>query len=273
MKTLPTLAAVAIALALVFTPMIASAAGSITFSSPASGASYSGSTSYSIAGTVSPVPTQADNVAITVKNPAGAVVDTGNAAVSLTNGAFSYATAVGNPVNPSTWPTGTYTISASDSLGATPATTTFTYTAQTVAQFNQTKWILDIARNQTIIENQIAKLQTDLKGNFTATSTALSALSTAVGTLTTNLATLTTNVGSISTAVNNLQSSLTSLTNSVSSINTAVGNLGTQVTAAANSAKSASDAVSSTQTYVLVVAVLVAITLVLELAIMIRKLS
>jgi len=45
-----------------------------------------------------------------------------------------------------------------------------------------------------------------------------------------------------------------------------LGNIGTQVTAATNAA-------NTDQTYVLVVAALVAVTLVLELAILVRKLS
>jgi hypothetical protein len=52
-----------------------------------------------------------------------------------------------------------------------------------------------------------------------------------------------------------------------------MGTLTTQVNAASSNAQSAANAVSSTQTYVLVVAALAAITLVLELAILVRKLS
>jgi len=121
MKALPTIAAVTIALALVLSPMVVSAAGSITFTSPASGASYKGSQSYTISGTVSPAPTGADQVGIVVKNPAGQTVDQDTAGV--TGGAFSYATAVGGS---SAWTSGTYTITALDSNGAT-ATTAFTY--------------------------------------------------------------------------------------------------------------------------------------------------
>jgi len=93
LKTLPAIAAVSIAMALLLVPLASFVAGSITFSSPASGASYSGSTAYTISGTVSPTPTQADNVGITVKNPTGQTVDQDTA--SVTNGAFSYSTAVG----------------------------------------------------------------------------------------------------------------------------------------------------------------------------------
>jgi len=130
MKALPTLAAVTIALALVLSPMVVSAAGSITFTSPASGASYKGSQSYTISGTISPAPTQADQVGLVVKNPAGLTVDQDTAAV--TGGAFSYATAVGGS---SAWTSGTYTITALDSNGAT-GSATFTYTSTTTPTYN-----------------------------------------------------------------------------------------------------------------------------------------
>ncbi len=125
MKPIPLLAASALILALVLSPMTF-AAGSITFSSPSSGASYKGTQSYSIAGTVSPAPGVIDNVFITVKNPSGVTVDAASVPATPSSGAFSYATATGGSSN---WVTGTYTISATDSYGAS-GTTTFAYTAQ-----------------------------------------------------------------------------------------------------------------------------------------------
>jgi hypothetical protein len=243
LKTLPTLAAVAIAMALVLSPMVASAAtGSITFTSPASGASYSGTQSYTISGTISPAPTQADQVYLNVKNPSGQTVDV--ASVSVSNGAFSYSTATGGT---SAWITGTYTISASDSYGAT-GTTTFSYTAPSSASFNETAILLQInATDNKILANQ---------------QTILSDLSTISGTLST-----------ISGAITTMQGSLTSIASQVSSIANTVNGLGSQVSTAASNAQNAANAVSSTQTYVLVVAVLAAITLVLELAILVRKIS
>jgi hypothetical protein len=56
-------------------------------------------------------------------------------------------------------------------------------------------------------------------------------------------------------------------------MNTVVQGLGTQVSAAASAVQNATNAVNSSQTYLYVVIALVAITLVLELAIMVRKLS
>ena len=259
MKTLPTLAAVAIAMALVLSPMVVNAAGSVTFTSPASGASYTGSQSYTISGTISPAPTQADQVGLTVKNPTGQTVDL--ASVTVSSGSFSYSTAVGGTA---AWVTGTYTITALDSYGAT-GTATFTYTS-TSGSYNVTKALINIQGNQSIILAQLATLQKDLKGNFTAQATSESSEATALTAIQNSL-------GTLSSAVSQLQSSLTSIGTQVSTINSNVQSLGSQITTAANNAQSAANAVSSTQTYVLVVAVLAAITLVLELAILVRKIS
>jgi uncharacterized protein YukE len=272
MKTLPTLAAVAVALVLVVSPMVVSAAGSITFTSPTS-PTFKGTSSYTIAGTISPAPTQADEVFITVKNPGGQTVDAGNPTVS--SGSFSYATSTcGNCAD---WTAGTYTITATDSYGAT-GTTYFTFS--TTPAFNSTRWILDIARNQTIIERQITDINgnltgikandvtesKDMKGNFTALSSAIGSLQSGLTTLTGDVTTIGSAVSALGTQLTNVQSTLTTINNNVQALNTPINNAATQATNAAN-------AVNSTQTYVLVVAVLAAITLVLELAILVRKLS
>jgi hypothetical protein len=242
MKTLSTIAAVSIAVALLLVPLVTTAAtGSITISSPAAGASYTGSQAYTISGTVTPAPTQPDEVGITVTNPNNQPVDRDTATV--TNGAFSYATAVGGT---SAWITGVYTITAEDSFNAT-GTATFMYTSTTGASYNQTKALVDILGNQTIIEHN----QKDILGNLSSISSALTTLSGAVGTISTNVGTII--------------SDISSLTTTVGTINTNVMNLSSQLPS--------SGTIANTQTYVLVVAVLAAITLVLELAILIRKLS
>jgi phage-related minor tail protein len=247
MKTLPAIAAVSIAMALLLVPLATTASGSITFSSPASGASLKGSQSYTISGTVTPTPTQPDEVGIVVKNPSGQVVDQDTATV--TNGAFSYATAVGG--SPA-WVSGVYTITGTDSFGAT-GTTSFTYTATTTS-FNETRALIDIMGNQSIIEHN----QANILGNLSALSSAVSTLSGAVSTLTSTVGTISTNVGTILSDINSLSST-------VGQINTNVGTLSSQLPSAGT--------ISNTQTYVLVVAVLAAITLVLELAILVRKIS
>ena len=234
MKTLPAIAAVSIALVLALSPMIATAAGSITFTSPAAGASYSGSQTYTISGTISPAPTQPDQVGITVKGPSGQTVDI--ASVTVSSGSFTYSTAVGGT---SAWVTGTYTITALDSYGAT-GTTSFTYTAPASSSFNETKALLQI--NATL--NQVLANQQTIMHD-------LSTISSAVGTISTNVGTILSGINSLTSTVNSIQSTVTSIQSSLPS----------------------GSAISATQTYVLVVAVLAAITLVLELAILVRKIS
>jgi len=113
--------------ALMLSPMVASAAtGSISFSSPASGASYSGTAAYTIAGTITPTPNLPDNVVITVTLQGGSPspLDEQTVAVAA-DGTFSYSTNAGGSA---AWVTGTYVITASDSNGV-QGTTTFKYTA------------------------------------------------------------------------------------------------------------------------------------------------
>ena len=272
MKPAPFLIATAIVAALVLSPIV-SAAGSITFSSPTAGSSFKGSASYSIAGTVSPIPGQADSAFISVKNPNGVTVDAGSVAVNPSTGGFTYSTAVGGSAS---WVTGTYTITATDSYGAT-GTTTFAYTQTITAQYNVTKALIDIQGNLTQIKSELTSLQAteaaddsaiqnDLKGNFTALNTALTSL-------TSQLTTLSTNLGTVQTAVTQMQGQLTTISGNIATLNTAVQQAHDAAVAAQTAAQNANNAVSSTQTYVLVVAVLAAITLVLELAILVRKLS
>lgn len=104
----------------------------------------------------------------------------------------------------------------------------------------------------------LGTLQTDLSGNFSSLTSAIGALSTTLGTISTAVGTISTNVGTILTNIG-------SLTSTVSSINSQVTTMSGELPAAGT--------ISATQTYVLVVAVLAAITLVLELAILVRKIS
>ena len=241
MKTLPAIAAVSIALVLALSPMIATAAGSITFTSPAAGASYSGSQTYTSSGTISPAPTQPDQVGITVKNPSGQTVDI--ASVTVSSGSFSYSTAVGGT---SAWVTGTYTITALDSYGAT-GTTTFSYTAPTTTSFNETAALLQI--NATL--NKVLANQQTIMSDLGTISSTLGTVSSAVGTISTNVGTILSGINSLTSTVGTIQSTVNSIQSSLPS----------------------GSAISATQTYVLVVAVLAAITLVLELAILVRKIS
>jgi len=274
LKALPTIAASAIALVLLVSPMMVTAAGSVTFSSPAAGASYKGTATVSIAGTISPAPTQADQIGLTVKNPSGQTVDIENAQVA--SGGFSASFVTGGS---SSWISGTYTISALDSYGDS-GSVSFIYTSSGIGQYNVTAALIKIQKqlNQTLAQNAV--LQKDLKGNESAEATtlagitsSLSGITSSLTGITSSLQTLTNNLNTVSTAVTGLQSSITNIGTQVGSINTAVQALGTQVSNAASQATTAANNASNVQTYVLVVAVLAAITLVLELAILVRKLS
>jgi hypothetical protein len=337
LKPIPALIATALVFALIFTPLVAHAAGSITFSSPASGSAYKGTQSYSITGVINPAPGVADSAFITVKNPSGQTVDATSASVNPSTGGFTYATATGGSSN---WVTGTYTISATDSYGAT-GSSTFTYTAAGTTTtsgltFQAQASSLVLQGDTAMVSALVVQNGTPISGaNFTgswlwasgsATPTPLgsptagpagtyewsipvsssakaglyavylgltlngattwtqtgftvsssvapasgfTSLNTAVSGLATTLGTMQTTLGSVNTAVGGLSTQLTQIQTTLGNINTAVQSLSTL----SGQLSSASSGISSTQTYVLVVAVLAAITLVLELAILVRKLS
>jgi hypothetical protein len=337
LKTIPALIATALVLALIFSPLVAHAAGSITFSSPPSGTAYKGTQSYSITGVITPAPGVADSAFITVKNPSGQTVDATSASVNPSTGAFTYPTATGGSQN---WVTGTYTISATDSYGAT-GTTTFTYTASgggqatgltiqaqasslvlpgdtatvsalvmqngglisganftgswlwaagatsptplgspTAGPAGTYEWNVPVASSAkaglyavylgVTLNGVTVWTQTGFTvSSSVASNSGLSSLNTAVAGLATTLGQIQSTLGTINTAVSSVSSAQTSM-------QTSLTNIGTQVTALAglsDQLKSTTSGISSTQTYVLVVAVLAAITLVLELAILVRKLS
>lgn len=273
MKSLPALLATTVAVILVLSPALSSAAGSVSFTSPASGSSYTGSATLSIAGSVSPAPSQADSVFLNIKNPSGSTVWADIASVNPSTGAFTDSTTLGGG---SYTASGTYTISATDSFSAS-GSTSFSYTAAGYKPpFNMTRALLNIQGNLTIIKNQIKNLNSSLnsvKSTQTSQGQTLSSLQTSLASLATSLASLTTTVNGLGTSLSSLTTTVNGLVTSVGQINTAVSGLGPQITTAANNAQNAANAVSSTQTYVLVVAVLAAITLVLELAILVRKVS
>jgi hypothetical protein len=149
--------------------------------------------------------------------------------------------------------------------------------------------------------SSITSTLSSVTSSLSSVSSSLSSISSTVGSIQSSLTTITGDVSGLGTQLSSLQSSATSIQNAASSLTTSVGNLGTQLTgiqnsltsmgsqltgiatsssnaasSAATAATEATDAVNGSataQTYVLVVAVLAAITLVLELAILVRKLS
>ncbi|MDG6901770.1 MAG: hypothetical protein JRM80_07390 [Nitrososphaerota archaeon] len=115
--------------------------------------------------------------------------------------------------------------------------------------------------NQTTVgslSTALARLNSEMGANFTAINTAITATASSVNTLassvTSGFTSVTNAIGSLPTTAN-----FNSINSAIAGLQTSVGN--------------ANSSISSTSTYVLVVAVLAAITLVLELAILVRKLS
>lgn len=142
------------------------------------------------------------------------------------------------------------------------------------------------ASNQAKLLARLATLQTDLKGNFTAVATAITAAQTAItGAITSSQTAITSAItsatsglataSSISTLSSAVSTGFSGISTTLSGVATAssISALGTTVSNAVTQATNAANNSSTTSTYVLVVAVLVAITLVLELAVLVRKLS
>ena len=134
-------------------------------------------------------------------------------------------------------------------------------------------------------------------GGFAALNTAMGSVTSAVSSLSTTITNIQTSLTGISSSITTLTSDVTSLQGSVSGIASQLTSIASQLTslasavsgaassassaataaqsaaAAASTAASNTSGIGNTTTYVLVVAVLAAITLVLELAILVRKLS
>lgn len=243
MKPAQTIATGALLAFLLAAPFVGSVfAASITVSTDQM--SYSDAATIHITGSVTPAPS-GQAVVLSLTNPTGTTIVFGNAPVSSSDGSFTSSLVAGGTYFQSS---GTYTITAS--LGPDSGKTTFTYTAApsgggggiSQAQFN------DIMGNLTAIKNVLATLQsgqTSQNGQLTG----------------------------IQGSLTSIASQLTSITNSLAGVTTAVNAAGTSAANAATAAQNAQNAVASTQTYVLVVAALAAITLVLELAILVRRLS
>jgi hypothetical protein len=274
MKTLRTIATIMLAVFMVLGPVAAFAAGetvTVSTNSP----TYSGNATIQVSGTVTPAPTTATTaVVITTKGPMG-VVDSNVATVATGTGAFNYAFVAGS----SMFVSGTYTVNATygGPGGSGSGTTTFVYngigtTTGVTSTVTVTSTITTAVSTATVTSTiasadsaQLTAIQTSLAG----ITSALSVLTTGFGTINTGIQALQTSVNALSTPLNTLQSGVTALGSQLTSISnniTAVNNIGPQMTSLTN-------AVNTNQTYVLVVAALAAITLVLELAILVRKLS
>ncbi len=156
-------------------------------------------------------------------------------------------------------------------------TTTGDYISNQISGF--TAAINDLKTTMTNLQNSIASLTTSVQAVQTSVgqiATNVNSILTNTNGLSTTLSTLGGKIDSLNTALTSVSGSLTSISNTVNSINTALGStgsVGSQLSGMASQVKSTNDTVNAVSTYVLVVAVLAAITLVLELAIIVRKLS
>src|SRR5882672_5115856 len=120
----PILATIVLAMAFLTAP--AFAATTYTVSVQTDAASYSAAQTITTSGTVSPAPGPNTAVVVTIKNPAGTVVDVGDDPVNPSTGAYSQVTVAGGSA---AWIAGTYSVNATWGGNSSTATmtTTFTY--------------------------------------------------------------------------------------------------------------------------------------------------
>jgi hypothetical protein len=258
MKTLRTIATVMLAALLVLGPTVAFAAGeTVTVSTDAN--SYSGTQIIHVSGTVTPAPAAAgSNVVIKTTGPSG-VADVNSIAVP-TSGAFTYTIAPGS----SLWTTGSYTVNATygGPGGTGSAVSTFSYQSSgpgsgsisvsivtaTITTTVTTTVATNTVTNTVTVPGSDGPILTSIQGQLSNEQSVLTAMQGSINTISSGVTSLVNTLSGLSQALSNLQNVSTQLTN----VNNGVNN---------------------DQTYVLVVAALAAITLVLELAILVRKLS
>jgi hypothetical protein len=265
MKTLRTIATVLLAAFLVLGPMAAFAAGE-TVTVTTNAQTYTGQATIQVSGTVTPAPSSAGtSVVVTTTGPMGAV-DTGEAPVASATGTYSYVFVAGSNL----WSSGTYTVNATygGPGGTGSGTTTFAYQGAI--------GVATITVTSTVTTTSISTTTTTAFSTVTTTSAVINPDTAQLNTIQTALTAITATLGTISSGV-------TALTGSVNTIQTAVTGISSQLTTVSNGIQSVSgisaqlttlnNAINNNQTYVLVVAALAAITLVLELAILVRKLS
>ncbi|HEV2174034.1 MAG TPA: hypothetical protein VGS04_08125 [Nitrososphaerales archaeon] len=257
MKTLRTIATVLLAAFLVLGPVAAFAAGeTVTVSTDAK--TYSGNATIQVSGTVTPAPSAAGTaVVVTTTGPMGAV-DTGTAPVAATTGTYSYVLVAGSPQ----WIGGTYTVNATygGPGGTGSMTTTFAY--QGVGPGGEETDTVTTTVTTTVAQATITSTVTTTSAIVNPDTAQLNTIQTALTSITNTLGTITSSLNTISSGITAIQSSITSSTSGFGALAGVPG----QITTLTND-------VNNNQTYVLVVAALAAITLVLELAILVRKLS
>jgi len=279
LKTIRTISAIALAAFLVLGPALAFGA-TRTMTLSTNNPSYVGQATISVTGTVSPAPTISNTaVVVTTKGPAGAV-DIGEATVATGTGAFTYVFVSGGSAN---WVTGTYSVNATWGGQGDTATAiaTFTYTSSntgggggSVVTVTSTTTVTTAVSTATVTTTStIVNPDTATLGTI---QTTLSGIQTTLGTLSTGFSSVNTAVQGLSSSLSSIQSAVNTVSTGVTNIQSTLGSISTGLTNLGNVSSqisSMNSAINNNQTYVLVVAALAAITLVLELAILVRKLS
>ncbi|MBI3859899.1 MAG: hypothetical protein HY296_06670 [Thaumarchaeota archaeon] len=151
---------------------------------------------------------------------------------------------------------------------------------------SMTATLNSITATLSSIGDSLSSIQSSLStidSEVTALQTSVNTLSSTVGDIQTTVNSINSWATSAQTTLSSIQSDLSSVKSDVSSIKSSVTSIGSDVSSIKNSvsgvsgigstANSILSAVQAEQTYVLVVAVLAAITLVLVLAVLIRRLS
>ncbi len=256
MKTIRTIATVILAAVMVLGPVAAYAAGAtMTIQTNAPPGGFSGQATITISGTITPTPTVASNVVITTKGSMGAV-DINSVPVSTSTGAFTYTLVAGGNA---AWVSGQYTVNGTWGASGNTATATATFVYTATQGGGGVVTVTTTVTSTTTIGVQTQTVTTTVPSSDAAS---LSAIQASLTSITNTLGTITSSLNTISSGITGIQSSITSSTSGFGALAGVPG----QVTTLTND-------VNNSQTYVLVVAALAAITLVLELAILVRKLS
>jgi prefoldin subunit 5 len=162
-------------------------------------------------------------------------------------------------------------VSAPQAFGYFNVTTTGDYISTQISGF--TSAINSLQSSVNSLSSSLSTFESSVTASLSTITSDVSGLGAQLTSIQGSITTLTTNVATLQSDVTSIQSSLTSISSTVQQAAASAATAATQATNAANNANAAVSGNSTSQLYVLVVAVLAAITLVLELAILVRKLS
>ena len=206
------LTAMGVLLALLVAPFVyAGAAGTITFSSPVAGSSYSGTQTLVINGTISPNPTPPDelNIIVTQQGSSTPLIAQ-NVQVGPFTGIFTLTTNVGGNA---AWTPGTYVITVSDSYG-NGATTTFTYTGTGTTTTTTSSTTTSSTSSSSTTSSTSSTTTSTSSSTTSSTSTTSSSTTSSTSTSTTSSTTTSSTPPSSSTTYTTTSTPTTSTTTS-----------------------------------------------------------